>query len=364
MLRISNNESRAEELLHWIRNADATFLVFIGSTKTSTISGISIAGASPQETLYTPALDVEYLVEGFPISIKEVPVTPEGIPTPALITRSVLTSLKIPYLIVDTGSFLEPKIPHVVLPSRHVGDSIASCKAMPYEVVKNLFRESGVLARQIARYSRVFVVSESIPGGTTAALGILRGLGYNASGLVSSASPKNPASLKDSLVRKCLESERCNLPTEDPFKAVSCLGDPVHVSIAGFTYEALKQGAAVLLAGGTQMAAVLAILKAVDRGILKKNVGIGTTSWILKDPSSDIVKLIQMIDGEVPVIAYNYDFSNSPYEGLRYYERGYVKEGVGAGGIGVVAEAKGLDTEEIHNLIYEEYERLLNLLRK
>ncbi|MEM2302276.1 MAG: TIGR00303 family protein, partial [Sulfolobales archaeon] len=31
----------------------------IASTRTSTIPGISIAGASPELTLYTPALDVE-----------------------------------------------------------------------------------------------------------------------------------------------------------------------------------------------------------------------------------------------------------------------------------------------------------------
>ena len=364
MLEIGNGEGRAWDLIHKVGTADTSFLVFIGSTRTSTIPGISVAGASPRETLYTPALDVEYLVEGFPISIKEVPVTPEGIPTPALITRAVLTNLKIPYLIVDTGSYLTPKIPHVTLPSRHVGDSVASCKALPYEVVESLFREAGVLAKQIIESSKVFVLGESIPGGTTAALGILKGLGYDASGLVSSASPNNPTSLKDSLIRKCIEAEGSGLPTENPFKAVSCLGDPVHVSIAGFTYEALRQGRAVLLAGGTQMAAVLAILKAVDEEILKKDIGIATTSWILRDRSSDIVRLVRMIDKEVPVIAYNYDFSASPYEGLRYYERGYVKEGVGAGGIGVVAEARGLKADEVHSLIYMEYARLLDLLRK
>jgi len=60
-------------------------------------------------------------------------------------------------------------------------------------------------------------------------------------------------------------------------------------------------------------------------------------------------------------MAYEYDFSNSPYEGLKYYEAGYVKEGVGAGGIGILAEAKGIKPSEVHNLIYKEYRNLLSL---
>jgi len=60
-------------------------IVFIASTETSTILGLSVAGATPEATLYTPALDVEYLTLGRPLSANVVPVTPTGVPTPASI---------------------------------------------------------------------------------------------------------------------------------------------------------------------------------------------------------------------------------------------------------------------------------------
>ncbi len=332
-------------------------LYFIGSTKTSTIPGISIAGATPELTLYTPAVDVEYLVLGKPVSSEHIPVTPEGIPTPALITRAVLEKTGMPFMVVDAGSFIEPKIPHTLLPSRCVGERIDTGRALDYETTRKLYREAGILASKIAKAAEVIVLGESIPGGTTTTLGTLVALGYNAWGKVSSAGPSNPHSLKEEVVRKGLERNP-DLPTSDPFKAVSRLGDPVHVSIAGFLEEAVRRGLKIILAGGTQMASVLAI--AVKNGVeLNDNVVVGTTRWIIEDESSDINGLVEMISPDTPVIAYNYDFSNAPYEGLRYYEKGYVKEGVGAGGTSIAATAvMGFNYNELVESIYKEYERL------
>jgi len=93
---------------------------------------------------------------------------------------------------------------------------------------------------------------------------------------------------------------------------------------------------------------------------LEDNVIVGTTRWVVVDESSDIVGLIDMVAPGVPVVAYNYDFSNAPYKGLRYYEKGYVKEGVGAGGTSIAATAvKGLGYDELVSSIYEEYRRLV-----
>jgi len=58
----------------------------------------------------------------------------------------------------------------------------------------------------------------------------------------------------------------------------------------------------------------------------------------------------------------NLDFSRSPYEGLRYYERGYVKEGVGAGGTAFIAHVlTGKSVREIEKSVNEEYERLMRV---
>jgi len=365
MDRVSNmliyplSEEKGRRLFNYLRFRPL-FIIFIASTNTSTIKGVSIAGATPELTLYTPALDVEYLELGKPVTLNEIPLTPEGIPTPALLTRAVIHAAEIPHIVIDSGAYVEPKIPHVVLPSRRVGGIISSCNALPEGVAEKLFNESRSLAKSIDGLANAYVIGESMPGGTTTALGILTALGYEAYGLVSSAGPHNPHELKRSLINECLRKCVCGLPTENAFKAVTHLGDPLHISIAGFTYEALKRNHPVLLAGGTQMASVLAILKSIDEKLLNKDVGIGTTRWILKDGSSDLVKLVKMVNPEIPIIAYNYDFRNVPHKGLRYYERGYVKEGVGAGGIGVLASARGLTDWEIHEAILREYERVKN----
>ena len=351
-------EEDGRKFVESARDASIMALYFIGSTRTSTIPGVSVAGASPELTLYTPAVDVEYLVYGKPISTKYIPVTPEGIPTPALITRAALKIAEIPFLIVDAGSYIKPKIPHITLPSRIVGNRIDNGKALPYITAKNLYEEARTLARKISHIADIFVLGESIPGGTTTALGILVALGYNAWGMVSSAEPRNPHDLKRQIVESGLEKSR-ELPTNDPFRAVSCLGDPVHISIAGFLAGALEKGSKVILAGGTQMAAVLAIAKRNGLDLANKLI-VGTTKWIIDDKSSDIVELVKMISPEVPIIAYNYDFSNSPYQGLRYYEQGYVKEGVGAGGTSIAATiVKGVPYTELWEAIRQEYKKLI-----
>lgn len=348
----------AEKFLDGIKGKKVLAVYFIGSSKTSTIPGVSIAGASPQLTLYTPAVDMEYLFLGKPLSTEHIPVTPEGIPTPALITRAVLEKSGIPYIVVDTGSYIEPRIPHMVLPSRLAGERIDTGKALPVNTVENLYKESRMLAERIIENVDVVILGESIPGGTTTALGTLVALGYNAWNMTSSAGPNNPRNLKKKIVEAGLEKNP-DLPTNNPFKAVAGLGDPVHISMAGFLEGALTRGLKTILAGGTQMAAVLAIARALGLE-LKGNVIIGTTKWIVIDESSDIVGLIDMVAPETPIVAYNYDFSNAPYEGLRYYEKGYVKEGVGAGGTSIAATAvKGLGPDELISSIYEEYSRLV-----
>lgn len=116
----------------------------------------------------------------------------------------------------------------------------------------------------------------------------------------------------------------------------------------------------VIMAGGTQMAAVLAIIKGMDAGALK-NVAIGTTRWITADKCSSIADLVKQI-GKVPIIAANLDFSQSKYDGLRIYETGLVKEGVGAGGstIAAITGSKGaINARAMLTDIDATYERLM-----
>jgi len=353
-LVVMGPRERAERLLSKLASR-TLFAVVAGSTRASTIPGISIAGPSPEATLYTPTLDVEYLLAGRPLTLNVVPVSPEGLPTPALITRAVLEAVKEPVLVVDAGCAYEPKVPHVDMPSGRVGGRIDEEPALPRGTARRLYEEARLLGSRMARGLDAMIIGETIPGGTTVAAAVVEALGYHGLGRVSSSSARNPHSLRARVVQRALERLR---GAHDVFEVVDEVGDPVHVSIAGLARGASEAGAVVGLAGGTQMAAVLAILAKTSPEVLDK-VAVLTTRWIVGDPSSDIAGLVNDIAPGVPIVAARFSLRESRHQGLRAYEEGFVKEGVGAGGALVLGIARGLGPEEMRRLIEEEYERVL-----
>ncbi len=358
---IVGDEKAAQRFVEEFRRGVPLALYFIASTKTSTIPGISVAGPSPEGTLYTPALDVEYLATGRPLTLNVIPMTPEGLPTPALLTRVALSMLSIPYMIVDAGSYIEPRVPHVDLPSRRVGDRIDTGRALPVETARALFEESRMLAEMLVPDRGSVIVGESMPGGTTTAMAIMEALGFKAIGRVSSAGPNNPHELKKRVFEEGVKNSGLAIPTSNVFEAVAAVGDPLHISIAGFVMGALSRNTRILLAGGTQMCAVLAILKKLGAE-LRERVAIGTTRWIVEDPSSDIEGLVMDIAPEVPIIATALSLGDAPFPGLRMYEQGFVKEGVGAGGtIVALTLLRGVELDELKRAIYSEYQRLLQM---
>ncbi len=352
----------AEKIINEVLNRYSIALYFIANTKVSTIPGVSIAGANPEATLYTPALDVEYLVYGKPVS-GSIPITPDGIPTPAIITRAALNILGIPFSIVDVGSYVEPKIPHIDIPGKCVGGRIDLEDALPLENVKKLFDYSKTLGEMLGSNKITVVVGESMPGGTTTAMAIMESLGYRAIGRVSSASPFNPHKVKERVFADARRRSKTDIPINDVYKAISIFGDPLHISIAGFVYGAISKGSIVMLAGGTQMCSVIAILKKLKVPIEGK-VAIATTKWIVKDPLSDIKGLVGDIAPEVPILYTKLDFTKSSFSGLRAYESGYVKEGVGAGGTAVMLHI--LNDVSANTLLLEvekEYGRVVEMIR-
>lgn len=122
----------------------------------------------------------------------------------------------------------------------------------------------------------------------------------------------------------------------NPLKAIECVGDPVVPAFAGLVLGAASR-VPVLMAGGTQMGAVLAVLKSMGGAF--DNVAVATTRWIVSDRASDLKGIVTQI-ADVPILAANLDFNSSRFEGLRKYEAGVVKEGVGAGGAAVAAMLK------------------------
>ena len=87
---ICNEEAKAKAFVEKVWGKRPTFICVIGNTETAKIPGISAAGAVPAITDFTPAADIELLYYGRCKCIDGVPVTPNGIPTPALVTMSAI----------------------------------------------------------------------------------------------------------------------------------------------------------------------------------------------------------------------------------------------------------------------------------
>src|SRR5207247_8391790 len=115
-----------------------------------------------------------------------------------------------------------------------------------------------VNGQQVGVVFDVGVIGERIPGGTTTALAVLSALGIDARFKVSSSMPENPHDLKNRVVATALKRAGS---VSSPYDAVAAYGDPMMPSVAGIASGAMAAGSKVILAGGTQMSAVVAILK-------------------------------------------------------------------------------------------------------
>jgi uncharacterized protein (TIGR00303 family) len=333
------------------------FVCVISYTATSEISGLTVAGANAELVKYTSPADAEFLYHGRCNCIDVVPATPDGKPTPALITRTALQLARIPLLIVDAGAKVKPSIPYVTF-GVEPGRNIMNENAMDIPSVKRAFEYGELLGKQLAIMSDLTVVGESIPGGTTTALAVLRALGIDARFKVSSSMPENPHNLKNKVVDSAIERVITEIGRiSSPFEAISTLGDPMMPSIAGIASGVLSASGKVMLAGGTQMSAVTAILKHLGRTL--NGLYIGTTTYVTKDPSSDLSGLVRMASERVPILSCDLHLGESSKPGLQAFAKGFVKEGVGAGGASVVAITKSrgkITGKKLMNAIEKEYE--------
>jgi NaMN:DMB phosphoribosyltransferase len=87
------------------------FVCVISYTETSEIPGITVAGANKDLIKYTSSADAEFLYYGRCKCINGVPATPDGKPTPAIITKTMLNIGNIPFIVVDSGVNIKHDIP-------------------------------------------------------------------------------------------------------------------------------------------------------------------------------------------------------------------------------------------------------------
>jgi len=328
------------------------FILVLGNTEISNIEGVSIAGATPELTKFTPPGDAEFLFYDKLKVVDGIPVTPEGHPTPGIITKAVKELTNFPLIILRGGTYLPPSVPHVHI-SNYVGKDFRKGPAL--KNLKEIIEKNTIFGKELQNMNiKEVMLGESIPGGTTTAMAILRSMGYDAQ--TSSASPKNPINIKMKLVKDGFRRVNINQGDfkEKPLDALREFGDPMLASVFGFS---LGFRGKVYLAGGTQMLAIAALLKSLNETL--DRFKIITTGWIKKDKSSTFEKTAKEIG-----ISYEFidlDFSKSRFRGLRDYEKGYVKEGVGAGGASWIAFKNGFKKEDIMSKVEEIYERLLAL---
>ncbi|MGD8708050.1 MAG: TIGR00303 family protein [Nitrosopumilaceae archaeon] len=346
------NVSKAENFLDSIKNGKFLFSFVISYTETSEIPGITFAGADKDSIKFTPPADAEYLYYGNCKTIDKIPMTPDGKPTPALLTKVALESSSIPHIVINAGSKIEPQLPFIRT-GLSPGKNISVNPAMSDSQISQAVDYGRIVGRTLASMTDCLIIGESIPGGTTTALAVMRGLGYKAR--VSSSIPDNPVILKNQIASMALEG----IDSDNPYSIVAKVGDPMIPFVTGML-SAASEINPVMLAGGTQMAAVLAFASKI--GFNDKNTAIGTTCYISDDTSANFKNLVSEI-ADIPAIAVNPRLENSKFPGLRAFSEGFAKEGVGAGGSIIASMLKTRnDHSKYLELAEKEYHRIFTSL--
>ncbi|WP_392531920.1 nicotinate-nucleotide--dimethylbenzimidazole phosphoribosyltransferase [Nostoc sp. C117] len=370
-IHIYTQKEQGEDWLRRYRGCLPVFACVLGFTETGLIPGISAAGRTPEDRKYTACADAEFLYYGAEHK-PQYPLPPLAAgASPVLISRAVLESLKIPVYLFNAGLPQAPAVPVIDL-----GGSPAKClsgaAAIDITTVHHLLEQGLLWGERLAANIQqgYLIVGECVVGGTTTALAILTGLGIEATGKVNSSHPICNHEQKSALVQAGLErmkkgkdtessfpsSPRPCVPTSssifasllDPLKLVAAVGDPMQVVVAGMAIAA-SRSCGVMLAGGTQMLAVYALMSAIAQAYTlswqPEQVVVGTTRWVAEDPTGATVDLALSLDkdnstqigGTPPLLATNLNFTDSRYPQLRAYEEGFVKEGMGAGAACIAA---------------------------
>ena len=328
-------------------------LLLLAGTGTAAVPGISAAGATPESRRWTAAADAELLLLG-PGRHRPhaLPPLPAGV-SPALIARMVVEQLSLAPLVVDAGAAVAPAVPHLHLAQRPAR-CLSTGAAMAPSRVRQLLLLGRRWGRQLARRPQPVLLAECVPGGTSTAQAVLQGLGLDAAGLVSGSLREPVHALKAQLVAKGLAAARLAAPAS-PEQVLAAVGDPMQPLAAGLVQAAAQAGLPVLLAGGSQMAAVLALAleftPPAQRHRLAAQVAIATTAWVAAEGSSNLPLLLERLAGrwEVEPLAFaaSLRFHECRSPELQAFEQGYVKEGVGAGGLALLWQLSGRDPADL-----------------
>jgi uncharacterized protein (TIGR00303 family) len=328
------------------------FVLVAGGTETARIDGISAAGADPTLMAHTPSADAEILAHGEPTTAPVVPVSPSGCPTPAVVTRAVRELVGFDATVVDAG-LAPPTGAETTTVADGPGADIREADAVPQATdIVGRAREYG---RDLAAEVDELWLAETIPGGTTTALGTLAALGEAAP--VSSSLPANPLDLKRRVVEAGLDAaglSRGDLAS-NPVDAVRTMGDPTLAATLGLVQGGTEGGAEVTLAGGTQQATAALLAR---RAGIEADLTVATTAFVAADDSADLHGLADAAGADVRATDPGFDGRDHP--AMRAYAAGEAKEGVGMGGALALATDDGLGMAAVRERVRAIYDRLLD----
>lgn len=351
MIKTYSQHSQCQAWLEKFRGKQPLFACVLGFTATGLIPGISAAGATPADRQYTAIADAEFLYNG-PQPNPTYPLPPlQAGASPVLISRAVLHEQAIPLQLFNAGLPQPPSVPAIDLqgtPARCLSQGNAlvgnASRNGNRPLVDHLFQQGYTWGKKLARQADYLILGECVVGGTTTALALLTALGWDALGKVNSSHPTCNHPQKWAIVQQGIQA--AGLTAQSSWQEIAAaIADPMQIVVAGMAIAA-SPICGVLLAGGTQMLAIYALIQAITHRATQNTVTqtlhwqpqqvmVGTTRWVAEDPTGDTVGLAKML--QAPLIATQLNFAQSQYPSLQAYEQGFVKEGVGAGGCGIAA---------------------------
>ena len=350
--------ARAQAALH---HGQAQLLLVLAGTQTAAVPGISAAGATPDSRRFTAAADAE-LLWGGPDGHRPhaLPPLPAGV-SPALISWVAQQQLRLPLVVADAGAFVAPAVPHLQL-GLPPAACLSSGAAMAPAMVERLLQRGRQLGRGFRQRfpEGLLVLAECVPGGTSTAEALLRGLGVDAAGVVSGSLRQPPHSLRGALVQQGLDAMAARgISAEAPLEVLAALGDPFQAMalgvLQGLLLPAKGERPQALLAGGSQMLALaglwMASLSQAERAACQGQLAVVTTSWVMQEPGSNLELLANRLAAvwgvRPPLFSSALRFACCQQQALLDYESGYVKEGVGAGGLAWLTQLAGLDPQAL-----------------
>ena len=358
------NQKLFSEKLDFLKKEINNLILYlvIAGTETSQIHGISAAGINSKDRRRTALADAEFLLFGASIDHKyKLPFLSAGV-TPALISYVCTELICANPIVIPIGIKEMPYFSHLTVEDDLVGPAkcLTTGKSMNKERVLSLYQKGLEIGKST---KQPIFISESVPGGTTTAQAVMEAFGLNVNNLIGSSLINAPRTLKTKVIKAGLL--KANLKNNfDSLDVIASVGDPFQAFSLGLLIGARFAKQSVVLSGGSQMLAlVLLALEFIDSNQKQEFIDfvfIATSGWLVKDNTlGDLLDLIsEKHNVKLLGLASPLNFKLSKFKELRDYEIGYVKEGVGAGGMSILAFLKGFSNEDIVSRCQTNLERM------